>query len=211
MGVAAGVGSPAFEVELDRVQGIGDAAIHRCHICLSRMEADGDIQVVKSTAPGHEAFAGEDLFRRTAKIDDRAGQLFLLHLRFQAEDAAQCGSAQQVMAATVAIGLPFNGLFLCCQFLAQAGQRVVFRQKADGGVAGTIGGFDSSGDASGADFNGKAGVCQRVGHPLAGLEFAVWALRVCPDIQGDFFDEGAVVINGFVCSLTKHVVFLPDL
>ena len=156
-------------------------------------------------APGHEGFAGEQLFCRAAKVNDGAGQLARLHFCLHAQHCAHMAHAQQVVAAALAIKLALDGLLGRAQGLAQAGQRVVFPQKADDRVAAAPAGFDGGGHSAGPQLHGKAVFLQQFRRPLLGVVFVVTALWRVPDRQTQLFQLLPLFIHRLVGNAARHV------
>ena len=108
------------------------------------------------------------------------------------------------MAAALAIGLAFYGLLLGTYFLTQAGQGVIFSQKADDRFAASPSGFDSGGHFPGPQLHGEAVFLQQLCGPLLGIVFMVSALRASPDIQAQLFQLGTVFVDGLIGDLAGH-------
>ena len=77
----------AVKTVADLIVGHGVFGGHTVHF--AGMPGKCHVYVVKHMSPGHKAFAGAALFRRTAKVDDRAGQFIFRQVTLDGQSSPQ--------------------------------------------------------------------------------------------------------------------------
>ncbi len=131
---ARGVGGPAGEGEVDA--GVGERQRRRDAVEAVGVPGDGDVDVVEGAGLDHEGLAAAALLGRAAVIAHAARQPGRLEVVLERRGGQECGRAQEVVAAAVAVAAGLERARLGdVRLLAQAGQRVVFAEDGDDGPA----------------------------------------------------------------------------
>ena len=94
---------------------------------------------------------------------------------------AEAGRAEQVVSAAVAACPARGTLFRHTALLAQAGERVKFRQHADDRMAGAKAAGKGRGDPGKVFCDLEALAAQRAAIAPGSVEFGKGGLRICPD------------------------------
>ena len=184
VGVAASMGSTAFEVEFCGVQTGHNAA--GSNVGFAGMVSESNIQITESAVSCHKGFTGQQLLTGAAIENNGTFQAFFLHLFFHADGSADVGNAQQVVATALAGSTSFNRGFFRFDLLAHTGKSVILAQKSNNWMAGAKGSTDSSGNTEHTHFNLKTGGFQSLGGQFASLILKIADFWFRPDFVAEF-------------------------
>ena len=109
--------------------------------------------------------------------------MLLLHPCFQRNDSACICPAYEIVPAAMAVFLAGDWFRLTASGLAQAGERIVFTQKADNKMSLAAAGFYGGLNAARPQFHLKSMPFKQSCRPGACLKFPVRPLRIFPYIQ----------------------------
>mgnify|MGYP006908116307 CR=1 FL=1 len=162
---------------------------------IAGMPGNGRVKAGKRAALGHKRLAGAAFLAGTAKIDYRARQLLFFHLSLHTENAAHTGNAKKVVTAALTCAAGNDGLLMCADLLAHAGQSVILAQDTDDRMSLAPCCLDGCGKADISDFYVKTIALKSLGDPLAGIDFVICCFGMLPDL---------------LCKSCKILFFLVD-
>ena len=175
--------------------GVGGAGGHL--VAVAGVPRQCRVQAVPQALPGHVCLGGHALLAGAAVEDHRAGAAGLLQVVLHADGGGHSAGAQQVMAAAVAAAALDQLVILrAAGSLAQAGQGVILRQKADDRLAAAVGGGKGGGDAADALLHLEALLLQHLHEEGGGLDLLHGQLCVVPDGVSDLGDEIFFCVDG---------------
>ena len=204
--IYAGVGCASLKVEYGTVQ-----AGHRTHckvIAVGAVPCEGYIELTEGAVAGHECLTGQNFLAGTAKVDYRARQLLFFHLSLHTENAAHTGNAKKVVTAALTCAAGNDGLLMCADLLAHAGQSIILAQEADDGMTAAPRGLDGCGQAGMSDLNVKAVGLEDFGSPFAGLDLVICRFGLVPHLMCQVDKALALFIYFGLSYISKHILYL---
>ena len=161
---------------------IGQRASHRNLILVAGMPADGEIQLVKDTVPGHKALAGAAFLTGTAEKYHSPLFSILLQVFLYGNGRSHRSGSQQVMAAAVArLPLTYRHLFNALRLLGKAGKGIEFTQDAHHRLSMAKPAGKCCLDPGQIPLHRKALLLQELTEDLCGLKFLECSFRMIPD------------------------------